>query len=333
MNARFCLASPLTILFLLGIFMGEARIQEEDYVHLQPRSILGEGIYENGLQLIIDGDFAAEGDPWNSERCVYWEDEEAYFIVDLGAVGLVIDLLLQVDDNDIYTVDYSLDGVVYAPFHVFYVGYGETGVGMDTMSTNPGNPQYASLPERDPVRARFLRLRAGSGDGHYALAELQAFGYPEAEAEGTEYVRWEPENVQGFGEFSHSAELIVDGYTPAEGSSWEEDDVIVWSDPEVYFIVDLGSRRNVAALEIQVNGHNGYRIDYSLDNQTYISLVKWTGSGGEIESGMETISTDPSHPEYVADLDFFPVDARYIKIYAVEGAGPFAVSEVQIFGR
>jgi hypothetical protein len=333
MNARFYLIIPLMILFLAGTLSGSVEIQEEDYVLLQPRSILGEGIYNNGLQLVIDGDFAGEGDPWNSDRCVYWEDEEAYFIFDLGAIGLVVDLLLQVDDNDIYTVDYSLDGVVFSPFHVFYVGYGESDMGLDTMSTNPGNPHYASLPEREPVRARFLRLRASSGDGKYALAELHALGYPEAEAESSEYERWEPENIQGFGEFSHSIDLIIDGYIPAEGSSWEGEDIIAWSDPETYFIVDLGRRRNVAALEIQVNGQNGYRIDYSLDDQTYISLVKWTGTGGEIESGMETLSTDPASPEYVADLDFFPVDARYIKIYAVEGLGPFAVSELQIFGR
>ncbi len=333
MNARLYQIGPLVILFLAGTFSGGAEFQEEDYVLLPPRSVLGEGIYNNALQLIIDGDLAGEGDPWNSDRCVYWEDEEAYFIVDLGAESLVVDLLLQVDDNDIYTVDHSLDGVNFSPFHVFYVGYGESGVGIDTMSTNPGSPHYASLPEKDPVRARFLRISATSGDGKYALAEFHAFGYPAAEAESSEFDRLEPENIQGFGEFSQTADLLVDGFTPAEGSSWEGDDVIAWSDPEVYFIVDLGGRRNVTALEFQVNGRNGYRIDYSLDDLTYISMVTWTGTGGDIESGMETVSTDPSNPEYVADLDFFPVEARYIKIYAVEGPGPFAVSEIQIFGR
>ena len=61
---------------------------------------------------------------------------------------------------------------------VFYEGYGDTGEGMDTMSSNPGDPNFASLPEHKPVRARFLRLSASSGDGSYALSEVQAFGYP-----------------------------------------------------------------------------------------------------------------------------------------------------------
>ena len=73
-----------------------------------------------------------------------------------------------------------------------------------------------------------------------------------------------------------------------------------------------------------------YRAGQALNQRRAASLV---GASLDIASGMDTISTDPGDPEYVPDLDFFPVEARYIKIYGVEGQDPFAVSELQIFGQ
>ena len=151
------------VLFVLTFVSGDS--QDEDYILISPRSVQGEGIYENSLQLLIDGRFVDEQSAWNSEQCVYWQDEDTYFVIDLGAEFLIVDILVQVDDNDDYLIEYSLEGSQFIPLFVFYEGYGDTGDGMDTMSSNPGDPNFASLPERKPVRARFLRLSASSGDG------------------------------------------------------------------------------------------------------------------------------------------------------------------------
>ncbi len=310
---------------------GAQEAQEEDYVLIQARSIQGDGAYSNSLELIIDGTFADDARPWNEDQCVYWEDEMAFFILDLGAEFLIVDILLQVDDDDIYTIEYSLDGLNFVPLHVFYPGYGETGAGLDTMSSNPENPDYASLPEKDPVEGRYIRLSASSGDRRYALAELQVFGYPLAEEETEENWAVTPDGILGFGTFSRDASLIIDGFTPAEGGVWEDDGAVYWEDTEVYFVVDLGRAHEVTAIQIQVNTGGRYRIDYSLNDREYISLVEIAGAVGDIGSGMDTISTLPTDPEYVIDLDFFPVEARFLKIYAVEGGGPYAVSELQVY--
>ncbi len=319
--------------FCCALALSVSGIQDEEYIQIKPHSVVGDGIYTNNLQLILDGKFAVPGTPWNGDRCVHWEDELATFVFDLAAEYQVVDILLQVDDNDIYTVEYSDDGVNFTPLVVFYVGYGSTGSGLDSMSTDPGSPQYAAIPPLDPVQARFLRLTASSGDGYYALAEFQVFGYPLGDAAEALGVPAVPAEVLGFGEFSHSADLIIDGRTPAEGGEWDGDGSVYWSDPEAYFVIDLGKSQEVVGIEIQVNPGNGYRVDYSIEDREYISLVEILDPGGDIVTGMDTISTIPGSPEYILDLDFFPVQARYLKIYAVEGSGPFAVSELLVFIR
>ena len=39
------------------------------------------------------------------------------------------------------------------------------------------------------------------------------------------------------------------------------------------------------------------------------------------------------HPEYVEDLEFFPLRARYIRIFASDGDDRFSISEFQVFGH
>jgi hypothetical protein len=325
----------ITILAVLALALSPRlqEVQEEDYVLIPVRSVEGDGVYSNDLSLIIDGKFAEDMGAWDGERCVYWEDPEAYFIVDLGGVYQVVDVLLQVDDDDVYTVEHSMDGLNYLPFYSFYEGYGQTGVGMDTMSSNPGDPNHVLVPDTSSVQARFLRLTASSGDVQYALAEFQAFGYPLEPAEEPESWLIAPVSALGTGEFSGPAELLFDDQIPDEESVWDGDEVVSWSDPDCQFVIDLGRAYRITHILAQINSGNGYRIDYSLDDLEYISLVALTGASLDVSSGMDTVCTDPGNPEYVPDLDFFPVEARYIKIYGVEGEGPFAVSELQVFGQ
>ncbi|MFA9454562.1 MAG: discoidin domain-containing protein [Candidatus Aminicenantaceae bacterium] len=308
-------------------------VLDEDYVLIQARSVEGDGAYSNSLVLIIDGKSAPEAGLWNGERCVYWEDEAAFFILDLGAEFLVVDAVLQVDDDDIYTLEYSADGLNYLPWHVFYTGYGETGRGLDTMSTNPQDPDHVPVPEKDPLRARYIRLSASSGDRQYSLAELQIYGYALTEEEVEESRVVTPAAIQGFGEFSRDPALIIDGHTPAQGGMFDDDANVYWEDLEAYFVVDLGQVYEVIAIQIQVNVGGHYRIEHSLDDREYIPLVEVVGSVGDLSSGMDTLHTLPTDPEYGIDLDFFPAEARYLKIYVVEGEGPFAVSELQVYTK
>lgn len=329
---RSILIFALWVCLSIGI-SGEG--QDEEIIRIRPSAVHGDGIYNNSLQLLIDGQFVSEESPWNGERCIYWEDEETYFVIDLGQEYVIYDIRLQVSDDDDYQIDYSLDGEVFEPMFVLYEGYGETGAGMDTLSSDPSDPSFAHMPTLEPVTARYLRVSATGGDKKYSLAEIEAYGYREISdtLEETGGVLLEPVMVEGFGQYSNRSALIIDGEFPPEESGWNEPDCVFWVDTETYFVIDLGEAFEVTGITAQISSQDTYQVDYSLDNEEYLTLVEFKWSDGEFSQGMDTVSTVPDDPEYTLDLDFFPVRARYIKIYAIDGDGAFSLSELQVFGN
>ena len=83
---------------------------------------------------------------------------------------------------------------------------------------------------------------------------------------------------------------------------------------------------------VQVDNNDAYQIDFSLDGGEYFPLFEIMMDDGEIESGMDTMSSIPNDPEFVSEWEIEAVEARYIKIYATGGNEAYSVSELQIFG-
>lgn len=139
----------------------------------------GGGTYYHDKALIIDGLFPAEGSVWTGSQCVYWYGTGPWFTIDLGNSYWVEDIVVQVDNNDNYKVDYSTDGSSWTNLLYISSGYGEIGWGMDTMSTISGDPEYISqLDFSAKVEARYLKIYATGGDNMYSVSELQAYGTP-----------------------------------------------------------------------------------------------------------------------------------------------------------
>lgn len=154
--------------------------------------------YNNDLSLLTDGVIPQEQSDFHSARSLWWFGQEVseviasastgdlmpsanltglYFDVDLGSVHSVSDIVLSVDNNDDYALDYSVDGVNWSRLLTVFEVYGndDVGYGMDTFSTNVGSADYDANLDFDPVMARYLRIYATGGDGAYAIGELQAF--------------------------------------------------------------------------------------------------------------------------------------------------------------
>lgn len=53
---------------------------------------------------------------------------------------------------------------------------------------------------------------------------------------------------------------------------------------------------------------------------------------GEHGWGMDTMSTDGAHAEYVLGIDFSSVQARYLRIKATGGDNMYSIGELQAFG-
>ncbi|MEE9390838.1 MAG: hypothetical protein V3U91_06305, partial [Candidatus Aminicenantaceae bacterium] len=125
--------------------------QETEGELIRPRAVEGEGIYNNRIQLLVDGQMPAEGSEWDGELCVHWENTETFFVFDLGGVFQVNGILLQVDSDDDYQIDYSLNGEEYFPLLAIGAGDGEVESGMDTMSTVIDDPENVPGWELSPV--------------------------------------------------------------------------------------------------------------------------------------------------------------------------------------
>lgn len=136
-------------------------------------SIKGNGTFNNNEKLIIDGDFSEQGSAWDNEKCVWWNGTSPYFVIDLGAVYQVPDLVLQVDNNDNYQVDYSVDGTTFTPLVTVKADSGEIEWGMDTLSSAPGNTDTIEGMAFKPVIARFIKIYATEGDDSYSISEIQ----------------------------------------------------------------------------------------------------------------------------------------------------------------
>lgn len=325
-QAFFIIAFPL-IIFALAL----NSYQEGENKLIRPRSVEGEGIYKNRIQLLIDGQMPAEGSAWNGDFCVHWEYKETYFVFDLGGIFQVGGILLQVDCDDDYQIDYSLDGEQYSALLTISASDGEVATGMDTMSTVLNDPENVPEWKFSPVQARYIKIYAAGGNNAYSVSEVQVFGFLALSRESENKII-QPEKAEASGIYFNNINLIIDGKIPPEGSEWNADSCVHWADIETYFVIDLGDVFGLGGIIVQVDSNDAYQIDFSLDGEEYFPLLEIREDDGEVESGMDTMSSIPDDMEFISDWETPAVEARYIKIYAARGNGSYSISELQVYG-
>lgn len=148
---------------------------------ITPAAITGSGNHVNRFGVIADGIVPAQGTVWTSLTNVWWLGLGTSITLDFGGKYLVNDLLLSVDNNDSYAVDYSMDGVSFNNLFLIRPSDGDVPAwpgGMDTMSTNSTSPHYVSRIDFTPFSAQYVKFHATGGDGLFAIGELEAFGVP-----------------------------------------------------------------------------------------------------------------------------------------------------------
>lgn len=321
-------------LLILTLILKSSQQQKRNII--RPRAVEGDGIYSNSIKLIIDGQIPPEESDWNGSQCVYWEDTQTFFVIDLGQVSQITGILVQVDNNDDYQIDYSSDGEEYFSLLEINSSYGEIESGMDTMSSILEDPHYVTELEFSPEQARYIKIYATEGNNAYSVSEVQIFGYsvlspsePSQEEKGNII---QPKNVEGHGNFNNSADLIIDGQIPPEEGDWDGSQCVYWKDRQTFFVVDLGGVYEITGITVQVDNNDNYTIEYSSDGQEYFSLVEIDSDYGEIDLGMDTMSSISDDPEHVSELEFSSIQARYVMISATGRDNAYSVSEILIFG-
>lgn len=130
------------------------------------------GSFNHSYDLLIDGNVVYQNAPWDGDACVYWTDAATEFVFDLGKETEIKELLLQVDDNDTYLVQTSLNGIDYQTLITIKPEHGEIVGGMDIMSSDAASPDFIKDLDFKPVKAKFIKLKASEGDDMYSAAEI-----------------------------------------------------------------------------------------------------------------------------------------------------------------
>ena len=140
-------------------------------------NVVGTGTFNNSTALIHDGAIPAQGSVWNLPDKVWWNTTTTpTFTLDLGAIYLLQDFVVSLDNNDTYRFQYSTDNVTYNNLVDVSSAFGEIGGGMDTFSSVFGNPDYVAGVDFTATSARYVRVFATAGDNSYSTGEIQLFG-------------------------------------------------------------------------------------------------------------------------------------------------------------
>lgn len=138
------------------------------------------------------------------------------------------------------------------------------------------------------------------------------------------------------GPFKGNFHLLVDGKFSPNGKIRSNPQSVYWDDPnEVQFIIDLGEVKQINGFNISVHNTDTYVLEWSVDGSTFQKLSTIENTWGRVvgysDYRMEVFSTDPSHKGYEPRINFSPVQARYIKVYATQ-CKYCSISEIQMLG-
>jgi hypothetical protein len=134
---------------------------------------------------------------------------------------------------------------------------------------------------------------------------------------------------------NNSPGLIIDGFVPTEMTHWQNPVNVWWTGEGPILTVDLGALYRVDDVLLSVDNNDQYLIESSTDGIAWNTLFTVEVLDGNVDpspGGMDTMSTDITHAEYVANLDFMSVNAQFLRI---QGLGPdmlYSVGELQAFG-
>ena len=141
---------------------------------LLPVSVSGTGGSFYGLDHISDGVVPNEFGDWRTNT-TYWNGTDRIFTFDYGSLFNIDDVLISVDNNDAYKVQWSADNSHWNELFQITTNMGEVWNGMDTMTTFAG-AEYISALNFSSVQAQYLRIFATGGDNSYSVGEFTAYG-------------------------------------------------------------------------------------------------------------------------------------------------------------
>lgn len=139
-----------------------------------------------------------------------------------------------------------------------------------------------------------------------------------------------PTGISFSGGSFYGTSYIADGHVPSEGTQWQTT-TTWWSGTSPVITFDYGSLFNIEDILVSVDNNDSYNVQWSTNASSWTHLFQIPGSAGDISWGVDTM-TSFSGPEYVSQIDFSPVQARFIRIFAASGDRMYSVGEFQAYG-
>ena len=126
----------------------------------------------------------------------------------------------------------------------------------------------------------------------------------------------------------------VDPTNPTEGTS-RSDRTAFWEGTPGRVNLDLGGTYQLLDIAVVVDTNDDYLIERSLDNVTWFTLGSVNRTAGTVASGMDYFDSfeDAANLDYLATLDFAPVNAAFLRLRATGGDGFYAVGEVSLWAN
>jgi hypothetical protein len=124
--------------------------------------------------------------------------------------------------------------------------------------------------------------------------------------------------------------FAADDLFPVEGQFWQSQ-TAWWTGFAESVTYTLAEPLTITGLTVSLDNNDSYRIDRSLDGDTWFPLALVGAAVGNVFGGMDTFSTLPANPFYDAGVNFTPGDAQYLRITALDGDSLNSVGELQVF--
>jgi hypothetical protein len=130
-------------------------------------------------------------------------------------------------------------------------------------------------------------------------------------------------------------DLVDPTFDDGEGTLWT-DRTAFWEGTSGRVNIDLLDTYRLLDIAIVVDNNDDYLIERSLDNSNWFTLGTISLNAGnvpQVPGGMDYFDSfaGPGNIDYVASLDFSPVNARYLRVRATGGDSLYAVAEVSLF--
>lgn len=168
----------------------------------------------------------------------------------------------------------------------------------------------------------------------YLLVPLSAVAVLLAAASASAEIITVTDVVVSGGVVNGNTDTVLGNGAPVEGMAWNTggESTLWWNGAEPTLTLSFGGVYQLQEVTLSVDCNDDYRVQYSLDDSSWTTLFTVTQDQGETFPGMDTMSSVLGNAEYIAQIDFAPVLARSVRIYAVGGDTLNAVGELRFEG-